>query len=454
MKRGCLIELRRNRKGSMAIVFALALIPLLGFVGLATDYAKSLLVKRRLELAIDSAALASVKRTVDLLNDGQTSQSSAIQQGEAEGKAYMAAQSQRLMDTDLSAVNVKVTVDGSTITSQTGYAAGVPTAFAQLFGVKTFQIAGNSGASVTLSPYVDVHVLIDVSESMAIGATERDQDIITNMPVRRFWSGGSGVWQNGCAIACHIMQPDLMSNDRRYPSVTTYELAHQNGARMRIDVVRDAVQRLATTLLTRSDKRYRVALYTFNSSFNVLTGLTNNPTIAATAIATLEPASSQGGTNAHVAFRKLNSAIQPPGDGMTQDKAKAIVVLMTDGTEDTQMQYPGDTHDYTDPNFVYFDPYSEDFGGRIQSFDPQMCKPLKDKGAQFIALNTKYLIPKGQTNVKFIGLQTFLLKVIEKNMAACVSTPNDYYDASSPEEIDNAVSQITSSITKPLALTR
>ncbi|KTR05545.1 hypothetical protein NS365_11085 [Aureimonas ureilytica] len=439
----------------MAIVFALALIPLLGFVGLATDYAKSLLVKRRLELAIDSAALASVKRTVDLLNDGQTSQSSAIQQGEAEGKAYMAAQSQRLMDTDLSAVNVKVTIDGSTITSQTGYAAGVPTAFAQLFGVKTFQIAGNSGASVTLSPYVDVHVLIDVSESMAIGATERDQDIINNMQVRRFNPDGSSwVGQNGCAIACHILQSEFKSTDPRYPTMTTYEMAQKAGAKMRIDVVRNAVQKLAATLLNRSDKRYRVAIYTFNSSFNKLLGLTNNPTSAATAIATLAPASSGGGTNAHVAFQQLNNMIPPPGDGMTQATAKAVVVLMTDGTEDTQMEFPDRDGITWDPNFVYFNPSASDWGGLIQSFDPRICKPFKDKGAEFIALNTKYLIPKGQTNAKFIGLQTFLLKVIETNMAACVSTASDYYDASSPEEIDNAVSQITSSITKPLALTR
>lgn len=455
MKRGCLIAFSRNRKGAMAIAFALALIPLLGFVGLATDYAKSLLVKRRLELAIDSAALASVKRTVDLLSDGKTSQPDAIQQGEAEGKAYLAAQSQRLMDTNLGAVDVKVTIDGSTITSQTAYAAGVPTAFAQLFGVKTFQIAGNSGASMTLSPYVDVHVLIDVSESMAIGATETDQDIINTMKVRRFnRDGSSWVGQNGCAIACHILQSEFKSTDPRYPTLTTYEMAQEAGARMRIDVVRNAVQKLAATLLTRSDKRYRVALYTFDSSFHKLLTLTGNPTLAASAIATLAPASSAGGTNAHVAFRQLNSMIPPPGDGMTQAKAKAVVVLMTDGTEDTQMEFPDHDGITWDPNFVYFDPSASDWGGRIQSFDPLMCKPFKDKGTQFIALNTKYLIPKGQTNPKFIGLQNYLLRAIETNMAACVSTPSDYYDASSPQEIDNAVSQITSSLTKPLALTR
>ncbi len=451
MKRGCLIELRRNRKGSMAIVFALALIPLLGFVGLATDYAKSLLVKRRLELAIDSAALASVKRTVDLLNDGQTSQSSAIQQGEAEGKAYMAAQSQRLMDTDLSAVNVKVTIEGSTITSQTGYAAGVPTAFSQLFGVKTFQIAGNSGASMTLSPYVNVHVLVDISQSMGIGATDEDQKIIRNMKVRR-WGNQPG--PNGCAFGCHIAQAEFQSNDPRYPFLNTYDMAHEAGAKMRIDVVRNAVQKLSANLLSRSDKRYQVAIHTFHSTFATLQPLTGNGAVAAAAISKLDTSTTGGGTNAHIAFQKLSSVIKTPGDGMTQDKAKAIVILMTDGTEDNQTMLPLDWRDYKDPNFVYFDPGAADDGGRVQSFDPKVCKALKDSSIQIIALNTKYIVPAQDSNVKFQAIKDWLHIYIDNNMASCVSSTNDYYDASSPEEIDNAITQITSSISKPLALTR
>ncbi len=38
-------------------------------------------------------------------------------------------------------------------------------------------------------------------------------------------------------------------------------------------------------------------------------------------------------------------------------------------------------------------------------------------------------------------------------MAACVSGAGDYYDASSPADIDRAIDQIISSISKPLALT-
>ncbi len=77
----------------------------------------------------------------------------------------------RIMDTTLNGVSVRVKIDGATITSETSYDAKVPTVFAGLFGVKTMAMAGASGASITLPPYYTVHVLVDISQSMGIGAT-------------------------------------------------------------------------------------------------------------------------------------------------------------------------------------------------------------------------------------------------------------------------------------------
>ncbi|WP_294644672.1 TadE/TadG family type IV pilus assembly protein [uncultured Aureimonas sp.] len=443
----------RDVSGNVAMMFALSLVPLLGFTGLATDYAKSVLVKRRLELAIDSASLAAVRRTVEVINEGSQSQAQAIAAGEAEGKAYLAAQAGRIVDASLTNSNVSVTVKGEVVASETRYDATVPTVFAQLFKVNDFKVSGASGASVTLPPYVDVHVLVDISQSMGIGATAADQEIIRNMQVRRFYNGGSWVGANGCAFGCHIIQSEFKSNNPDYPTKTTYEMAHENGARMRIDVVRDAVGKLANSLLQRDDKRYRVALHTFHSSFTTVLGPTDTPSVAAAAISNLETSTREGGTNAHVAFKKLQGIIGTPGDGLTRAKAKAIVVVMTDGTEDTQMEYPDRDGITWDPNFVYFDPSAADWGGRIQSFDPQMCGTLKSTGIRVIALNTKYLIPAGETNPKFMAIKDWLYRYIDSNMAACVSGAGDYYDASSPADIDRAIDQIISSISKPLALT-
>ncbi|HEY1543387.1 MAG TPA: TadE/TadG family type IV pilus assembly protein [Xanthobacteraceae bacterium] len=49
--------LRTSRDGNVAIIFALAIIPVLGLVGSAVDYSRASLVRSRLQAAADSAAL-------------------------------------------------------------------------------------------------------------------------------------------------------------------------------------------------------------------------------------------------------------------------------------------------------------------------------------------------------------------------------------------------------------
>ncbi|KQT43012.1 hypothetical protein ASG43_15875 [Aureimonas sp. Leaf454] len=453
MKRSTLRAFGRDRRGNFAMIFGLSLIPLLGMSGLATDYAKSTLVKRRLELAIDSASLAAIRKSIDLINEGKTTQAEAIAAGEAEGRTYLNAQSSRLLDSALSLASVKITVSGATISSQADYAAGVPTVFARLIGVNDFQVQGRSSAAAMLPPYVDVHVLVDISQSMGIGATAVDQERIRTMQVRRFSGSTSNVDQNGCVFGCHIIQGEFKSNSNLYATKTTYEMVQENGARMRIDVVRDALQKLAKSLLENETKRYRLSVHTFHSTFETVLPLTADATTAAVAISKIAPSTWGGGTNAHVAFRDLNKVIATPGDGLTPAKATAITIVMTDGIEDTQMEFPEQDGIIWDPNFVYDNPYAEDWGGRIQSFDPAMCKPMKDRNIRVIAMNTKYLIPAKDTNPKFLAIRDWLYTYIEGNMAKCVSSKTDYYDASSPEDIDLATTQIISSIAQPIALT-
>ncbi len=51
-------RLRGDRRGAIAIFLAFAIIPMIGFVGIATDTARAYLVKSRLSSALDSAAMA------------------------------------------------------------------------------------------------------------------------------------------------------------------------------------------------------------------------------------------------------------------------------------------------------------------------------------------------------------------------------------------------------------
>lgn len=68
----CLREMRENRRGAMAVNFALLLIPLLASVGLSIDGSRFLLTRYHLQSAVDAAALAVAtvyqdKTTLDAL---------------------------------------------------------------------------------------------------------------------------------------------------------------------------------------------------------------------------------------------------------------------------------------------------------------------------------------------------------------------------------------------------
>ena len=60
------IRLRRQRRGNVAITFAIALIPLIAFVGVAIDYSRANAVKADLQAALDSTALMVAKNASTL----------------------------------------------------------------------------------------------------------------------------------------------------------------------------------------------------------------------------------------------------------------------------------------------------------------------------------------------------------------------------------------------------
>ena len=61
-----LCRFRRERKGNVAITFALASIPIMGFVGAAIDYSHANAVRVALQSALDSAALMLAKEAANL----------------------------------------------------------------------------------------------------------------------------------------------------------------------------------------------------------------------------------------------------------------------------------------------------------------------------------------------------------------------------------------------------
>src|ERR1700752_950997 len=55
-----IVRFRRDTRANIAITFAIAAIPILGAVGLATDYSMAVRIRTKLQSAADTAAVAAV----------------------------------------------------------------------------------------------------------------------------------------------------------------------------------------------------------------------------------------------------------------------------------------------------------------------------------------------------------------------------------------------------------
>jgi Flp pilus assembly protein TadG len=164
---------RRDRRSSVALLFAIMAIPVVGIVGLAIDYAFWNQTYASMSLAANGAALNAVKTTstATLANDPQ-----AVAEGVTAGKQWFIAQ----LGTATNAYHENVVTPsvvistGATTTATVTYNGYVPSIFGNIFNVFQYPINLQAQAEVVTSPYLNVEILLDNSPSMEIGATAGD----------------------------------------------------------------------------------------------------------------------------------------------------------------------------------------------------------------------------------------------------------------------------------------
>src|SRR3712207_5572792 len=81
----------RDERGTIAIVFALALVPVLGFAGAAIDYAHATQVRGKLQAAVDAAALAALTVRASTNTQREANGTSAFQANRPAGEASSVA---------------------------------------------------------------------------------------------------------------------------------------------------------------------------------------------------------------------------------------------------------------------------------------------------------------------------------------------------------------------------
>lgn len=150
-----LARFRKDKSGNVAILFGLAIIPVLGVAGVALDYARASAARAELTNAIDSAALMAA-RDAPKLTDKEVRD---------RARAWVRANINSGDIGTLADEAITVQIDRTGRTVSVTAQASVPTSLTKLLGEETIAV-GNQSQSGWGTNTVEVALVLDNTESM------------------------------------------------------------------------------------------------------------------------------------------------------------------------------------------------------------------------------------------------------------------------------------------------
>jgi Flp pilus assembly protein TadG len=496
-------DLRRDRRGNVAIITALACLPMIAAIGCVIDYTEAAMIKTKLQAAADAAALASISNNSPLIataksmtGNGNVSGASTFVQNFF--NANLSGAPQNVGYSNLSSTG-NVTKSGMKLTSTVNFNATVPTTFMGIAGFQNVAISGSSTANYNMPSYIDFYLMLDVSGSMSFPSTAAEQTRLQAVNPDNL--RGTNGYPGGCTFACHFTTQGSCgqtssSNPYQgpYPAAgtttnpgsggycqgfiisrlgttpTTFSSGNNtsNGTnvnwtnsqvsncpspgttsciQLRADAVGYAVNALlqqaqSTEQTTGITNQFRVGLYPFIVNLYSYVALTSNltgsiTTSAANLASLLDTGVNSnlgsGGTHFENALPSMNSLIRSVGTGTSSSNTLPYVFLVTDGSQDCQVQSGG--------NWSNGGGGCSPYQNSATTIDTTLCTTRKNRGITIAVLYIPYQ-PIQNPNTNFAsdedGYANSNIPNIPGKLQTCAS-PNFYYTANSPADITNAL---------------
>jgi Flp pilus assembly protein TadG len=494
---------RRDKSGNIAVIFAIALLPVLTAVGSAIDYSMATKMRAKLQSAADAASVASISQK----SPGYTAAAAMTGNGSV---AAGVTDANNVFDGNMSGITgytnlartSTVTKTGIRLTSSVTFSADVPTTFMQVVGFPKMKVTGTSAAGGSLPPFLDFYLMLDVSGSMGLASTPGEQTRLAAVnPDDR------GNYPSGCAFACHFATQDVCYNNVQkyntnnrclgYPvsrvSQSAFkQLLQQNSNKLpnsmlsglpdslysalgsvsscpadntdaciqlRADAVGYAVTELFKTAnaSTKITNQFRIGLYPFirylYAYFPLTSSINGSPTnsstinYAAANLASLLDTNvsanlGSGGTHFENAFPTMSTLITSVGNGSTSSNTQPFFFLVTDGAQNYQVKG--------------INSGSWSGSNHATTLNPTtLCKPLKDRGIIISVLYIPYE-PISPPNPTFAGGQDLYANAnipnIPPSLQACAS-PGFFYTANAPADIAAALNAMFNMALKTAQIT-
>jgi Flp pilus assembly protein TadG len=179
-----------NRRGAVAVIFAIALLPLVMLIGLSIDYSFYVQARSQFALASDASATYAIREATAAYSLGGYNSQTAEAAGDVAGVAWFNSQLATLPTATIQGGSPSVTVlsnQNLSSTNPAGFQATVtytglyPPFFNGLFNrTSKWTVSGSSQANSQYS-YVEVLLLLDTSGSMLVSADQGNNSAVSSL---------------------------------------------------------------------------------------------------------------------------------------------------------------------------------------------------------------------------------------------------------------------------------
>lgn len=199
----------RDKRGNIAVIFAIASIPLLAAVGCAVDYAMATRIKAKLQSAADAASVGALAvGSPAYVAAGQMGSTGPVPAGVTDASNIFNANINGATGFTNLQVTPTVTKTNSNITSTVTFSAVMPTTFVTLIGFPTITLTGSSQSAGSLPMYLDFYLMLDVSGSMGLPSTTAEAVRMQSINPDNFRQ-----YPTGCTLACHFSPQNSACTD-------------------------------------------------------------------------------------------------------------------------------------------------------------------------------------------------------------------------------------------------
>jgi Flp pilus assembly protein TadG len=194
----------RDRRGNVAIIFAIAAIPLISAIGCAVDYSLATRMKAKMQTAADAASIAALsQKSPGFIAASAMTGNGSVTDGITDANNVFDANMNGITGYQNLVRSSTVTKTGIKLAASVTFSADVPVTFMKVVGYQKLTVTGVSSSAATLPPYLDFYLTLDVSGSMGLPSTPAEQTRLGKINPDNWvqYRTASGV---SCTLACHF----------------------------------------------------------------------------------------------------------------------------------------------------------------------------------------------------------------------------------------------------------